>query len=880
MSRFALLSLLLTLGLVIDSASDGRASALQQPASIRVQIRLDLLALPPEDRERSRDRLSAIEESIAAGLPLFRSFDAREVLAESLADLAGLGADLGPSAVVNFDSLETTIPESSREAIAALPWVRRVGAPTRASASGLIDSEGVPQIGATAAHVLGIAGQGITVAIIDDGFNHLNATIADGNDELAPIPTSAQHRVNRAATAAVTPIALNGTATQTLHGEHGTACAEVVYEVAPQASFLLIGFQAQLSGNQHEGGVSSAQIQFAIRRAAELGARVILVPMFLFETMSDPIGVGQGGTNVFTDDVDYATALGATVVVAAGNEELRHVEETFSPCLDCTNGPSGQCANASDDTDYHAWDPFSEGLPLNDLLFVSEVDFAEEAQLLSCYSATDAADPSQFEMRLVRFHDPNFLCDFPGCPGDCGMTAVAGATVTLGEGFTRKDLPLYDATFEEFQYFLTVRRKGGTETPRIRVACTTGVEELYWATETGRSLSDLAVVSSAVAVGALDAFGDLFFESSRGPSGLSGGPIKPDLVAPGEVSNFTVFDYAVSDSSDFVGTSAAAAHVAGIVALVQSRALVEDGAPLSPAAVKLALQDAAIDLGSPGHDTDFGAGLVQFPLASSECGNGSIEAGEECDDGNAVSGDCCSAACESEPAGLSCADADVCDGAETCDGAGHCQGGMPLVCDDGDACTRDECDPGAGCLHEPRPATNCADAWGNALLVVDERISGKEHLTATLGRGPSLSPLAFGDPLLPGGTAYSVCIYDDLDALVGRIDVDRAGAACDATECWKRLRPAGYRYKDKDGTADGVRLVKLKAGATGKSAVKVAGENAAARAQTSLPTGIAAALAGATKATLQVFRSDDSQCFSASLGRVLKSEPTLFKAKR
>jgi len=68
------------------------------------------------------------------------------------------------------------------------------------------------------------------------------------------------------------------------------------------------------------------------------------------------------------------------------------------------------------------------------------------------------------------------------------------------------------------------------------------------------------------------------------------------------------------------------------------------------------------------------AGLVYVFVPS--CGDGHVDPGEQCDDGNNVDGDCCSARCRFEAAGVSCAvDACVpgqCDGAGTCTGATLC----------------------------------------------------------------------------------------------------------------------------------------------------------------------------------------------------------------
>ena len=56
------------------------------------------------------------------------------------------------------------------------------------------------------------------------------------------------------------------------------------------------------------------------------------------------------------------------------------------------------------------------------------------------------------------------------------------------------------------------------------------------------------------------------------------------------------------------------------------------------------------------------------------CGNGIVETGEVCDDGNSLNGDCCAADCKSKAvAGTTCrAPAGACDQAEVCDGNGTC----------------------------------------------------------------------------------------------------------------------------------------------------------------------------------------------------------------
>ena len=87
--------------------------------------------------------------------------------------------------------------------------------------------------------------------------------------------------------------------------------------------------------------------------------------------------------------------------------------------------------------------------------------------------------------------------------------------------------------------------------------------------------------------------------------------------------------------------------------------------------------------------------------APTECGNSILEPGEQCDDGNVLGGDCCSALCQYDAPGAACEDGDACTESDTCDGAGVCTTGSPLVCDDANACTNDSCDSGSGCVFTP-----------------------------------------------------------------------------------------------------------------------------------------------------------------------------------
>jgi len=135
-----------------------------------------------------------------------------------------------------------------------------------------------------------------------------------------------------------------------------------------------------------------------------------------------------------------------------------------------------------------------------------------------------------------------------------------------------------------------------------------------------------------------------------------------------------------------------------------------------------------------------------------------------CDDGNLCTADSCDPVlgCQSAPVadGTSCADGTVCNGAETCV-AGTCTAGTPLVCDDGNVCTADSCDPVLGCQSAPvADGTSCAD--GTVCNGAETCVAG----TCTAG-----TPLVCDDG--------NPCTADSCDALLGC----QSTAVADGTSC-------------------------------------------------------------------------------------------------
>jgi cysteine-rich repeat protein len=191
----------------------------------------------------------------------------------------------------------------------------------------------------------------------------------------------------------------------------------------------------------------------------------------------------------------------------------------------------------------------------------------------------------------------------------------------------------------------------------------------------------------------------------------------------------------------------------------------------------------------------------------SGCGNGVIDPDEDCDDGNTVSGDCCSASCHFEAIENTCADdGDPCT-RDHCDGAGTC---VHQGCD---GCLT--CDPVAGCVDRPAVGCEPAATGASSLLLTDAMDDRKDHL-AWRWRGNTAVPKArFGDPRET--TDYALCLYEtsptqlQLDARVP------AGGRCGGADCWKETR-TGFAYRDRDKTPDGVQSVTLADGGASRTA--------------------------------------------------------------
>jgi cysteine-rich repeat protein len=262
----------------------------------------------------------------------------------------------------------------------------------------------------------------------------------------------------------------------------------------------------------------------------------------------------------------------------------------------------------------------------------------------------------------------------------------------------------------------------------------------------------------------------------------------------------------------------------------------------------------------------------------STCGNGVIENGEGCDDGNEVAGDGCDADCQIEtcrvcsgapsvctpaPSGTSCPGSDACM-TKACDGNGACAVASTADCDDGHACTIDSCDPIAGCMHTPKVQA-CRSAGRSTLELTASGAAGMDALTWNWSRGESTSQADFADPR--AAATYTFCLFAGTSSAL----IAEAVIAPDAQR-WTQTGSTGFTFRDRSGAADGVRRVRLESSMANRTSILL-GAKAGDLARASLPL--------AEPITAQLENSAASLCWGASYAGsdIIRDGPTKLKAK-
>ncbi len=528
----------------------------------------------PQERVMARSLRDEIKRSIKEGKENIRIvlniIDDKEELSDSVINMGGRVIRKRPGFIaveVPLDKAEQLITGNSSIRYARLPF--------RFYPAGKV-TEGVNLTGANIFNNTIYRGAGIKVAVVDVGFKGLSEAIAAGE-----LPANMITRD------------FSGLGLQTEY-YHGTACAEIVHDFAPDAELHLIKLGDEIGGYE--------VIDYLIQNNIDIVSLSI-----------GTFGTGPGnGTGYLDEAFDELRNAGILVVASAGNYG-NTTYEFEGDILTFGSHWEGVFTNTTGDN-------FHEFLT-NNSDSIYNIITASPAQ-------NDDGDPETSEISIVmRWED-----SWPGSDIDYDMYLYE-YNYDTGE-FVNYDPVEWSANYQDggdfdeplewisidipddedyLHYYALVVMRLDEQTPAGRKLeiYLGGTSEFVPFDDSSSaistsvsSISEPADAASVMAVGAIDytkwLTGPQEEYSSQGPTnGWNGSSarIKPDIMGPDGVTTYTYGD------AIFFGTSAATPHVAGMAALQLSINPV-----MSPNELQALLQTNIIDMGSPGKDNLYGYG--------------------------------------------------------------------------------------------------------------------------------------------------------------------------------------------------------------------------------------------------------------------------------
>ncbi|HSP99558.1 MAG TPA: hypothetical protein VL049_20235, partial [Candidatus Dormibacteraeota bacterium] len=274
--------------------------------------------------------------------------------------------------------------------------------------------------------------------------------------------------------------------------------------------------------------------------------------------------------------------------------------------------------------------------------------------------------------------------------------------------------------------------------------------------------------------------------------------------------------------------------------------------------------------------------------AVTTCGNGILDPGEECDDGNASGAGCCAPGCLFASAGTTCRFAAApCDAAEVCSGTsatcppdgtqsdgsfcfstdicsaggGTCQAGTCVVgprdCDDHVPCTQDSCDPSLGCVHVDGLASDCLAAEKSTITLAPGAVSGEGKLSWRWAKGAALALADLSDPTVDA--SYELCVYSGSPGTLTADAVFAAGSQ------WSRVGTSGYRFKERVPST----VLRLRGGAAGKSMAVMKGRG----------VDLAQPFPFAAPVIVQLRKQGSPLCLESRFDALRRSDATKLKAQ-
>lgn len=467
---------------------------------------------------------------------------------EAMSDLREAVEALGGEYQTHYEMvLQALVPIDALESLAKRLDVQAIREPRRPIPvtpvrAGTVDTEGLGASNASAWHAAGYTGAGVRVAIIDGGFTDYASLLA------TDLPAS------------VTTYDWTGTGMGS--SPHGTACAEIVYDMAPGVTMDLhkIGTDVEL-GN-------------AVNQAIADG--VDIISMSLIWLLDGP----GDGTGFLSDIVNNARSNGIFYAATAGNNAEHCWSGTYNDSgFDTHLWASGQDINYFGPGNGDAW-IIPAGFPIEVALHWDDWTVVDQ----------------DYDMELYYWD------------GDAWQY-VTGSYNDQAAGYPTPEESINVDASVEAPYGVVVRRTSSTRDVCLRLNASHQGADLDERVPE-RSLMFPADSPDAITVGAVDVSSPYPLEpySSQGPTfgpggTCYGGSTRPDIAA---YANVSTVSYGVRN---FAGTSAATPHVAGAAALVKQRY-----PSYTVSQLQSYLESNAIDLGSPGKDNFYGTGRLSLIL--------------------------------------------------------------------------------------------------------------------------------------------------------------------------------------------------------------------------------------------------------------------------
>ena len=460
------------------------------------------------------------------------------------------------------DTIKAAAPPASLAEIALLPDVLTVRAIKPPRMKNTSTTEGLTKTLANAWHTAGFTGQNVKLAIVDSSFANLASLKAQ--DE---IPSTA--------------IEVNYTGTPMADGDdsHGCACAEIVYDMAPDVQMFLIK-------------VDDPTDLLAVKDYCIANGIKIVSCSLGWDALNfhDGIAYANWFTTVANHPVtavNLAQAGGILWVTSAGNEQEQHT------LIDWRDG--GTPDNCLD------WNSSHENL---NRLILNGSYTIPAGTLIDIYLTWNKWPVSNQDFDLELY-----------CNTGSGWEYMTGSTDTQDGSITSypyEEIYGYETPVSG-QYAVCVFKYNASTSPKF-ILRYYGVYPDYfgydnYTTPAPGSIAIPADAASAFTVGALDQAtypaGPIEYFSSLGPNNraFTGGSavVKPDICGPDRTTS-------AAYGGAFTGTSASAPHIAGLAALVR-------GAypGFTPAQTRSFIETNGLDLGSAGKDNTYGSGAARLP---------------------------------------------------------------------------------------------------------------------------------------------------------------------------------------------------------------------------------------------------------------------------